>query len=106
MKNPSKNKKIRSILSYKSILFQPATIGQYGQYTASTVAAIFGGDRRRGRPVGKIRNFEKKSVRKKINTPVPRPRPDFRGGGTPRNFQCLVGFFVGPPGPVAPQLKI
>ena len=32
MKNPSKNKKIRNILSYKSILFQPATRG----LTAST----------------------------------------------------------------------
>ena len=39
-------------------------------------SAIFGGDQRSNRPVDKIRNLErKKTCSKKINTPLPRPRP-------------------------------
>ena len=47
--------------------------------------------------MGKIGNFEKKYFSKIVNTPVPEPRPDFRGRGTPRNFQYLV-FFCGASG--------
>ena len=45
-------------------------------------SGIFGGDRRRGRPMDKIRNFKrKKTFSKKVSRPLPRLRPDFRGGG-------------------------
>ena len=51
------------------------------------LAAIFDGDRRRGRPVNRIRNFENISFSKVIITPLTRPRPDFRECVTSMSFQ-------------------
>ena len=41
---------------------------------------IFGSDQSRGRPVDKMRNFERKTFSKKINALILWPRPDFRRG--------------------------
>ena len=60
--------------------------------------AIFGGDQRRGRPVGKFRNFEKKTFIKKNIIPLPRPQPDLRGGGQgvyPTEFSISSGVNCG-----------
>ena len=46
-----------------------------------TLAVIFGGDRRRGRPVGKIRNFEKLYFCKKLYTRSADGLPRGGGGG-------------------------
>ena len=59
------------------------------------LAAIYGSNRRCGRPVDKITKYEQKTLSKKINTPLLRPRPELcRGRATTENLTQIFSSSV------------